>query len=194
MSSQDEMTAFVDESVRISAVPPTYLMAATIPMAGGESEAFEELIQKGARKLHWRDMPSALRKKSVHAIAEMKHITTIVAAAPLKSNKQERARAKCLEALLPALEGLGVSMAVLESRNDRKADLRDIETAEHLRRLGAITVIRIEHAGIEEHGLWLPDQILGAYAAALCETAEASLWKNDWEKALPSIDVIKVEL
>lgn len=188
------IVAFVDESVRMAATPPTYLMAATIPMSDGQLAAFEELFRRGERKLHWRDMPPALRRKSVHAIAEMDHLTTIVAAAPLDGKKQERARAKCLAALLPALEGLEVSVAVIESRSDRKADLRDIETAERIRRIGAIASIRIRHAGVEEHGLWLPDQVLGAYGTALCGIAEAEAWREDWERAQASIEVLPVGL
>lgn len=188
------IVAFVDESVRMTATPPTYLMAATIPMSDGQLAAFEELFRRGERKLHWRDLPPALRKKSVHAIAEMDHLTTIVVAAPLVGKKQERARAKCLAALLPSLEGLDVSVAVIESRNDRKADLRDIETAERMRRVGAIASIRVRHASIEEHGLWLPDQVLGAYGTALCGIAEAEAWREDWEKAKASIEVLRVDL
>lgn len=188
------ITAFVDESVRMTATPPTYLMAATIPMSDGQLEAFEGLFRRGQRKLHWRDMPPALRRKSVRAIAEMDHLTTIVAAAPLDGRKQERARAKCLAALLPALEGLDVSDAVIESRNDRKADLRDVETAERMRRAGTIASIRVRHAGVEEHGLWLPDQVLGAYGTALCGIAEAEAWREDWEKAQASIEVLRIEV
>ena len=195
---QDERTAmtvaYVDESIRMTAVPPTYLMAAVIPMSNDQLAAFESLFQRGARKLHWRDMPAVLRKKSVRAIANMEHLTTIVTAAPLDGKKQERARAKCLAALLLALEGLGISVAVIESRNDRKADLRDIETAERLRSSGAISSIRVNHAGPEERMLWLPDQVLGAYGTALCGIAEAESWMDDWAEAKRSIDVINIDL
>lgn len=185
--------AYADESVRMVADPPTYLVAATIPMREGQLTPFEALFQRGDRKLHWRDMPLPLRRRSVKALAGMDHLTTVVAAAPLNGRKQERARRKCLGALLPALEEMGIATVVIESR-DRKADLRDVETAEHLRRQGAISTIRISHAGSEEHGLWLPDQVLGAYGEALCGTDEARLWEVDWALALASIEVIEVSL
>lgn len=117
-----------------------------------------------------------------------------LAALPQGGKKQERARAKCLGALLPTHEGLGIAVAVIESRNDRKADPRDVEAAERLRRAGAISSIRVDHAGPEEHLLWLPDQVLGTYVTALCGTAEAASWADDWERVLPSIDVITVDL
>lgn len=183
--------AYVDESIRMAANPPTYLMAATVPMRDDQLAPFEALLQRGARKLHWRDMPTPLRKKSVRAITEMDHLTTVVAAAPLDRRKQERARRKCLGALLPALEELGVSLAILESR-DRKADLRDVETAKYLKRRGVISDILVTHAGTEEHGLWLPDQILGAYGDVLCETTSARMWSDDWALALASIEVIEI--
>ena len=183
--------AYVDESIRMAADPPTYLVAATIPMQDGQLAPFEALFQRGARKLHWRDMPPPLRKKSVRTIAKMDHLTTVVAAAPLDYRKQERARKKCLGILLPALEELGVSQAILESR-DRKGDLRDVETAKYLRRQGTISEIRVSHAGTEEHGLWLPDQILGAYGDTLCGTPDARSWGDDWSLALASIDVMEI--
>ena len=183
--------AYVDESVRMAADPPSYLMAATVPLRDGQLAPFEALFQRGDRKLHWRDMPLPLRKKSVRAIAEMDHLTTVVVAAPLDRQKQERARRKCLGALLPALEKLGVSLAILEGR-DRKADLRDVETAKYLRRQGTISDILVTHAGTEEHGLWLPDQILGAYGEALCGTPGARTWSSDWALALASIEAIEI--
>ncbi len=43
----------------------------------------------------------------MRAIAETDHLTTVLVAAPLDRRKRERARRKCLGALLPALEELG---------------------------------------------------------------------------------------
>ena len=189
-----EVIAYVDESVRVAADPPAYLMAATVLTGEGQLAPFEALLQKGARKLHWRDMPPALRRKSVRVLADAEHVSTVVVATPLANRKQERARAKCLGALLPALEGLGVVLAVLESRNDAVADERDVETAKRLRTASAISAIRVEHAGTEEHGLWLPDQVLGAYGDALCGTRESRSWATDWERACRSVDVIEVGL
>lgn len=42
--------------------------------------------------------------------------------------------------------------------------------------------------------LWLPDQVLGAYGSVLCATAETTSWADDWECALRSIDVLRVDL
>lgn len=163
-----EAIAYVDESVRMVADPPAYLMAATILGDRGQLAPFEALLPRGARKLHWRDMTDRLRRRSVEAIAATEHLATVVVATPLNPRRQTRARTKCQERLLPALEELGVSVAVIEGMNNAAADARDVEAAERMRSIGTISSIRVEHAGTEEHGLWLPDQMLGAYGDALC--------------------------
>lgn len=189
-----ETIAYVDESARMAADPPAYLMAATILADRGQLVPFEELLPHGARKLHWRDMTDRLRRRSVEAIATTEHLTTVVVASPLNARRQVRARAKCLGRLLPALEELGVSVAVIESMNNTTADARDVEAAERMRAAGVISSIRVEHAGPEEHGLWLPDQMLGAYGDVLCGTRGSSVWAAEWERALVSVDIIEVDL
>lgn len=134
-----------------------------------------------------------MRRKPVRAIAEMDHLTTVLVAAPLDRRKRERARRKCLGALLPALEELGVFLAILEVR-DPKADLRDVEAAKYLKSRGTISDILVTHAGTEERGLWLPDQTLGAYGGALCGTSGTRTWSAVWALALASIEVIEVSL
>lgn len=53
--------AYVDESIRMAA-NSSYLIAATVLMRDGQLAPFEALFQRGARKLHWRDVPLPLRK------------------------------------------------------------------------------------------------------------------------------------
>ena len=78
--------------------------------------------------------------------------------------------------------------------NNAAADARDVEAAERMRAVGAISSIRVEHAGTEEHGLWLPDQMLGAYGDALCGARGSSAWAAAWERAFASVDVLGVKL
>ena len=57
------MIAWGDESIRVVCNPPVYLLAATY----GENDdaldtsALEEILPKGAYKLHWRDMSDKAR-------------------------------------------------------------------------------------------------------------------------------------
>ena len=189
-----EAIAYVDESVRTAANPPAYLMAATIMTGKDQLAPFEALLPKGARKLHWTDMTDDLRGQSVHLLSELSHVTTVVVATPLNPKKQRRARTKCIERLLPALEELGVSLAVFESLNYKVENVRDVEAAERMRTASVISSIRVEHAGIEEHGLWLPDQMLGAYWNAICGTRGSSAWANEWETVRASVDVIGISI
>lgn len=193
-SADNAAIAYVDESVRPAANPPAYLLAATILTDKNQLAPFEALLPKGARKLHWTDMTNDLRGQSVHLLSELSHVTTVVVAAPLNPKKQRRARTKCIERLLPELEGLGVSVAVFESLNNKVEDVRDVEAAERMRATGTISSVRVEHACIEEHSLCLPDQMLGAYWHALCVTRGSSAWANEWETVLVSVDVIEINL
>ena len=83
---------------------------------------------------------------------------------------------------------------MFESMNNRRADVRDVEAAERMRTAGTISSIRVEHAGVEEHGLWLPDQVLGAYEDVLCGARGSSSWADEWEAVRASVDVVEIGL
>jgi hypothetical protein len=87
---------------------------------------------------------------------------------PCPTNKQERARAKCLEGLLWDLHELGANQLVIESRG-RAGDHRDRRTVEHARRARkASQVLVYEHRRpAHEPGLWLADALAGAAATGL---------------------------
>lgn len=188
-------TAWGDESIRMVASPPMYLLAASFFDAEYERElsSLERIKPAGAKKLHWMDMNARLRRASLSALAELPMSHTIVVATPLNGRKQERARRKALEALLPALEARGMTMLVLESRG-RINDRRDIELLLALRRQSALSgKLDISHkAGNEDSRLWIPDQILGVFGdAATASTNEA---RNELGGLINSIEVLEVPL
>ena len=81
-----------------------YLVAATMLPEHASLAQIEGLLPKGAAKLHWRDLGIKAQRESLQAIASLDSRSTIVVAAPINPHKQERARRKCLETLLPLLE------------------------------------------------------------------------------------------
>ena len=108
--------------------------------------------------------------------------TSIIVAAPMNIHKQERARRKCLESLLPVLERDGVDRLVMESRNEL-ADRRDVELASALRSRRLVSMLRIEHArGELDPRLWYPDLVLGAFGDALCDNGQPDDWLTAWRK------------
>lgn len=186
--------AWGDESVRVSADPSVYLLAATMVFPGESVETLSAIKPKGAVKLHWRDMTRKLQAKSLDALAEIRHSTTIVVGAPLPKRKQERGRRKCLECLLPELESLGVNMFVLESRDDYK-NKKDVELFLALRRKGVIRTIDIAHRSAEsEPRLWIPDQILGAYGDVLCDNPGAEYWSSSWRRMQDCVKVLQTTI
>ena len=174
--------AWGDESVRVIARPPCYVMAACIMSAESVSlgEGLERLKPKDAKKLHWRELDDKKRKEALRIIEATPPKTIIVTAAPLISNKQERARRKCLEALLVALESYGVEQLVLESR-DGYLDRKDIEHLIALRRSKTIKGIDIAHkTGNDDPNLYVPDQILGAYGDIISANRKHT-WIDNWK-------------
>ena len=144
MATSDQPgAAWGDESIRISAPTPTYLMAATILREGADTSRLEAIKPKGAAKLHWRELTDRLRRESLEAVAGLEGLTVMVACSPLPKKKQERGRRRCMELLLPELEALGVGLVTLESRV-LQMDRKDIDMLQALKSKGAVPDMRYE--------------------------------------------------
>ena len=118
----------------------------------------------------------------------------MVIAAPLSGKKQERARRKCLEALLPALESKGVHELVLENR-DEAANRLDLNYVDYAKGSKLVSSIMITHrdAGTEPR-LWIADQVLGAMGDYKTHTGDLAYWEKEWLALSKSIEVIDVSL
>lgn len=187
--------AWGDESVRIVADEPMYMVAACImekaPLE--KVEKLKKLMPPNAKKIHWRDMGTGTQKKALQIISEISHSTYIAVASPIQSNKQERARRKCLEALLPTLEQQGVALLVLESRGSY-LDKKDVDFLFYLRRNGLVDSLDLTHAtGSSEPCLSIPDQILGAYSELAANKSKKPVWLSVWNKITASITTISVD-
>lgn len=184
-------TAWGDESIRISAPTPTYLMAATILQEGTDTSHLEVFKPKGASKLHWRELTDKLRRKSLEEIASLDGFTVMIACSPLPKKKQERGRRRCMELLLPELEARGVELLTLESRV-LQMDRKDIDMLQALKSKGVVPDMRLRHAhASDEPRLWVVDQILGAYGDWLCNDDAPHKWGNAWEEILSRLTVLE---
>ena len=132
-SNLDTTVAYGDESVRMVGDPPFYMLGVSLTSDATDAELkrLAEIMPKGSRKLHWREMSRRRRRRSLEVLADAGCADTVVIAAPLSGKKQERARRKCLEALLPALESKGVRELVLENRDEaaNRLDLNYVDYA-----------------------------------------------------------------
>lgn len=184
-------SAWGDESIRISAPTPTYLMAATILQVGADTSRLEAIKPKGAAKLHWRELTDKLRRESLEAVASLDGLTVMVACSPLPKKKQERGRRKCMELLLPELETRGVGLLTLESRV-LQMDRKDIDMLQALKSKGAVPEMRLSHAhASDEPRLWVVDQILGAYGDWLCDDEAPRKWGDAWDEILGKLTVLE---
>lgn len=184
--------AFADESMRASADPPMYLIAATIVPENTDLSALEAVLPKGAKKLHWRKLGKRDQRIALSKIAELSSKSTIAVAIPTDPHKQRRARRKALEKLLPLLEESGIHEIIMESRFPA-LDAEDMELFRSLIKKKVISTIRLTFADPAiEHRLWLPDQILGAYAENRVDCENHHPWINEWAKISPSVYVIEL--
>ena len=154
--------------------------------------SLQNLKPKNAKKLHWRELNPRAQRKSLEIISDLDAASIIILGAPLINTKQERARRKCLEALLAVLENKGVGKLVLESR-DGSLDKRDIDLLLSSRRSKKIKTIDLHHApGAGEPRLYIPDQILGAFGDIRTNGDNVKKWEDKWHDLEKKISVVEV--
>lgn len=178
------MVAWGDESARMRRVPPMYLMCGTVFEPGSE-EGLAELAKAkpaGMRKLHWYDMETKEKARSLEIISQIPHWSAVAVCAPMPLGpRQERARRKCMERLLPHLEERGVEQLTLEGRW-KQEDQADIDMVYALKNRRIIKDLRIEHveSDADEPRLWVPDQILGAIGDMFSGSEGTDRWGKHW--------------
>ena len=163
--------AFVDESMRMTLDDQgAYLMAAVVVEVARCEEirqVLRSLLYKRQERLHWRDEEAPRRTKIAEALGGLDVAATVVIGTPLAKKKQERARRKCLETLLPHLEQMGVTQVVMEQRTPTLVakDQRMVVAIRGKQLIGS--GLRVDTARPkEEPMLWLPDAVAGALGAA----------------------------
>jgi hypothetical protein len=159
------LTAFVDES---GSVPlACYLLGAAILDDIYLEDAREVMrsLRIGHGKIHWHTEGPARRRKITEAIATIDHLS-IVAVGRGADRRQERARHKCFEILLPELESYGVSRAVFERRGGKadRSDVRKVDVCRITRLLTGELSVAFEDPQ-QEPLLWLADAVCGALFA-----------------------------
>lgn len=180
----DEKVAYVDESMRTFDGETTYYLCAVIDRGVSDAEIvrLRSLMPKGAKKLHWREMGVSLQRDSLEVVGSFPMDVIVISGRPINPRKQERARRKCLEVLLPLLGSAGVGRVVMESRGDA-LDKRDREMAVSLIRRGWLGGVTLAHSrGGDEPRLWLPDQILGAQGHVDAKGGARDDWAREWRR------------
>lgn len=174
-------TAYVDESMGTPGGVSMYLLGATACQdEGRQADRLASHEAKGARRLHRRELGRAAQAKVMEAIADMPATTTVVIGTPMNPHKQERARRKCLEAMMEALADDGVFDFVPGGR-DSRLDGRDARLVGPVKSRGRLRNLRVSHMrGSEEPRLWVPDQVLGAYGDQLCLEEFDDRWLAAW--------------
>ncbi|SDX59275.1 hypothetical protein SAMN05216215_1012199 [Saccharopolyspora shandongensis] len=163
--------AYVDESYDLTI--GVYILTASIVDLDDAEEircALREL-HTGNGKLHWHKSNPEHRRRFSKCLSTLpvRHLIVIGRGRLMSS---ERARRKCMEALLPSLEDMGVNIVMFEARQ-RVNDRHDINMVDACRRRKLISRLSVIFAPRDhELLLWLPDVACGTVLAA--ERGEAS--------------------
>ncbi|MGW7674391.1 hypothetical protein ACWGJX_46315 [Streptomyces sp. NPDC054775] len=107
------------------------------------------------------------RTEATELVARQDGLHIVSVGSPVPRRKQERARSKCLNALIFELHHFGVSRLCLEAR-EKELNARDIRTIATARQtvLPKGTPMRAEHIpGATEPLLWISDIVAGAVRA-----------------------------
>jgi|SRR5215813_1205872 len=171
-------TAYVDESVRVR--EDLYVLAGVIvadAQADHHREVLRVLLQRGQRRLHWRDESSKRRALLAAAVRQLPHTGAVMIATDVMSRRQERARSKCIERLLAELATRGIASVVFERRHE-ELDARDRAMVAALRRQRSVPAwMRTSWVpAAEDPLLWLPD--IAAGAASLAAAGDAMYWEE----------------
>ncbi|MER5911915.1 hypothetical protein ABT124_15755 [Streptomyces sp. NPDC001982] len=147
---------------------------------------------KGSRstaKLHWNEMDRTERKDAAQLVAGQEGLHIVSVGSPVPRRKQERARAKCLRALILELHAFGVTRLCLEAR-EKELNARDIHTVATVRQtaLPKGTQIRADHTpGATEPLLWISDIVAGAVRA---QRQGDSTYTDLLDRTLMDFDVV----
>ena len=160
------LTAYVDESYDLTI--GVYILTASIvdgADSAGVLAALHELRPRGG-KLHWYESDAAHRLDLAKAVGalELEHMTVIGRGCGART---ERARRKCMERLLPDLDGAGVDTVVLEARQQAN-NRHDINMVDACRRKKLISQgLHVTFAlGHVQPLLWLADVACGSVLAS----------------------------
>lgn len=134
-------TAWGDESIRDldGAGGGKYFLGAAIPEPQDCASIRERLLSlpRTERKLHWHSADDRRRRAIMRVVDSLPSQHVVIVAIPVDRNRQERARAKCLERMLYELDARGVAELVMEARTDalNRKDLRLVDQLRGSRRL-----------------------------------------------------------
>jgi len=165
------MTAYVDESLRVSHAG-LYLLAAAV-VAGDDADdarrALRRVLLPGQLRFHWRLERGGQRARMLAAVAKIRPAVLAYSCRPMP-RRQERARALCVNSLVWDLHERDIKHAVFESRGEH-GDRRDAATIEQARRAkwaAAAVTYGFDRAD-DEPLLWIADALAGAISAHLAE-------------------------
>lgn len=159
------LTAWGDESGSIPQQDPgSYLISAALIEDNDVPEvrkAIEDIRLGNEPKVHWHGSTPSRRHELVELVASLPLIGFVVVHMEMGANDR-RHRRKCLECLLPNLDGMSCRHITLESRGTQDESDRDV--LEKFRSRKVITAdMRLDHAiGRNEPVLAVADIVCGA--------------------------------
>ena len=164
------LTAYADESFLEDRAHGYYVVATAVVGPAHLDHTRQVMLDlRGRRtgKTHWTEMDTQQRKHAATCVAGIEGMHIVAVGTPVPPRRQERARARCLEHLVPELHGYGVNTLVMEARTPG-LDQRDVHAVIGARRaLPKGTAFTVKHTvGAAEPLLWVADVLAGAVRAS----------------------------
>ncbi|MFJ6211756.1 hypothetical protein ACIQGZ_00160 [Streptomyces sp. NPDC092296] len=162
--------AWLDESFQEQDSAGFYILAAAViepDAADTVREAMRGLRgRRATAKAHWTEMDHRDRCAAARLVAGLPGLHVVSVGSPVPLRRQERARSKCLTALVVELHGFGVAQLYMEAR-EKELNSRDVTTVIAARSgLPKGTRFRVDHVlGAMEPLLWVADVVAGACRA-----------------------------
>ena len=161
------MTAYVDESLRLTGEGLYVLAAVVVPdaRAADVRATLRAAVPPGLRRYHWRKEGGASRSAIVALLAELGCPALAVTCA-VDPKRQERARRRCLVRLLWELTERGTATLVFETRGH--ADASDRRLVKQAEAAGWVPHVDYLFARPDDECLlWLADVVAGAVSRHL---------------------------
>ncbi|MBK0866677.1 hypothetical protein INP57_07675 [Saccharopolyspora sp. HNM0986] len=160
------LAAYADESYDLPL--GVYILTASL-VDLTEAEVVRDALyalQSGPHKVHWYKSAERRRADLAKVVQKASFMHNVVIGRG-RALKPERARRKCLEALLVELDAMKIDSLLLESRQERN-NLLDRQIVSACRRKGLVSQhLHVSFApGTATPLLWIPDVVCGAVLAA----------------------------
>lgn len=188
------MIGLIDESAPESARGVHYVIGTAVLLEPSQCDEVRERLLKlmAGRQtpFHWKREGIEKRQRIIQLLGDLDVGVFATIHHPVGAHRQQLARRRSLEALVPALTREGVGELVIESRGPQ--DSKDRSVLLKLIELGHCPAdLGYSFAGKAEPLLWLPDAVAGLLSEAECRRSDH--WIAELQRVVQIFEVRRLD-